>query len=110
MALCGEIVNFGGLGVLGDADEIGRISHIAVVQHEPRIFFVRVLIEMIDAIGVERRGAALDAVDAIALAEQEFGEISAILASGAGYKSYFVRHDLFLFKYLAMFDYSGRFY
>jgi hypothetical protein len=90
MALGGEIVNLGGLGFLNDPNEICRIGHVAIVQHEPNILFVRIMIKMINTLRIERRGAALDAVDAIALAEQEFGKIAAVLASGAGYESYFV--------------------
>jgi len=55
-----------------------------VVQDEATPFFVRILIEMIDAVGVEQRGAALDAVDFVALAQQELGEVGAVLASDAG--------------------------
>ena len=80
MALRGEIVDLVRLGLLDDADQVGRIGHVAVVQEEPRALLVRVLVEMIDALGVERRGAALDAVDHIALGQQELGEIGAVLA------------------------------
>ena len=55
-----------------------------MVQDEATPFFVRILIEMIDAVGVEQRGAALDAVDFVALAQQELGEVGAVLASDAG--------------------------
>ena len=45
---------------------------------------VRILIEMIDPVGVEGRGPPLDAVNDVALVEQEFGEIGAVLAGDAG--------------------------
>ena len=45
---------------------------------------MRVLIQMVDAFGVEQRGAAFDAVDGVAFLEQEFGEIGAVLAGDAG--------------------------
>jgi hypothetical protein len=44
MALGREIVNFVGLRVLHDADEICRIRHVAVVQNEAQPSFVRILI------------------------------------------------------------------
>ena len=50
--------------------------------------FVRILVEMVDAVGVERGGAALDAVDLIALGEQELRQVGAILASDAGNKGF----------------------
>jgi hypothetical protein len=45
---------------------------------------VRVLVQVVDAVGVEERGAALDAVDFVALAQQEFGKVGAVLAGDAG--------------------------
>src|SRR6516165_3143639 len=54
MALGGEIVDLSWLGFLNDANEIRCIGHIAIVQHEPYIPFVRVLVEMINALGIER--------------------------------------------------------
>ena len=84
MALGGEIVDLVGLGLLDDADQVGRVGHVAVMQDEARIGLVRVLIEMLDAAGVERRRAALDAVDHVALGQQQFGKIGAVLAGDAG--------------------------
>src|SRR5947209_9240743 len=39
---------------------------------------------MVDPVGVEQRGPALDAMDGVALAEQEFGQVGAILAGDTG--------------------------
>ena len=44
---------------------------------------VRVLVKMIDAVGIEERGAALDAVDEVALRKQELGKVCTILAGDA---------------------------
>jgi hypothetical protein len=46
--------------------------------------FVRVAVQVVDAVGVEERRAALDAVHLVALVEQELGEIGAVLAGDAG--------------------------
>ncbi len=59
------------------------------MQDEARVVLVRVLIEMLDAAGVERRRAPFDAMHAIALGQQEFGEISAVPAGDAGDQSRF---------------------
>jgi hypothetical protein len=40
---------------------------------------------VVDTIGIEKRGPAFDAVDDIALFQQEFSEIGAVLT---GYSSY----------------------
>jgi len=53
---------------------------------------VELVIEMIDALGVERGRAALDAVHLVALGEQKLGEIGAILAGDARDQCAFVFH------------------
>ena len=53
MRLRREIVDLVRLGFLHDADDVGRISHIAVVQMEGNTLLVRIMDEMIDALGVE---------------------------------------------------------
>ena len=63
MALRGEIVDLVGLDLLDDADQVGGVGHVAVMQMEAAPALVRVLVEMIDALGVEGRRPALDAVD-----------------------------------------------
>ena len=67
VALRGEVVDLVGLHLLHDADQVGGVGQVAVVQEQLRAGLVRVLVEMVDAVGVERGGAALDAVDLVAL-------------------------------------------
>ena len=69
-----------------------RIGQVAVVQDEARGLLVRILVQVIDAVGVEERGAALDAVHLVALVEQELGEIGAVLAGDAGDQSNLTVH------------------
>ena len=49
MALGGEIVDLVGLRLLHDADQVGRVGQVAVVQEEAGVGVVRVLVEVIDA-------------------------------------------------------------
>ena len=84
MTLGGEVVDFVGLHLLDDADEAGRIGEVAVVQDEAAALFMRVLVQVVNAVGVEQRGAPLDAVHFVALAQQKFGEVGAVLAGDAG--------------------------
>ena len=74
MALRGEVVDFVGLNFLNDANEAGAIGQVAVVEEESDAFVVTVLVEVIDAVGIEQAGAALDAVDEVAFFDQELGE------------------------------------
>jgi len=62
-----------------------------VVQDEFAAGLVRVLVEVVDAVGVEQRTAALDAVDFVAFVEQEFSQIGAVLAGNAGDEGFFLR-------------------
>jgi GDP-mannose 4,6 dehydratase len=84
VALRREIIDFGRLRFLNQADEIGGISHVAVVHEELRAPLMRVDIEMIDALGIERRQAALHTMEGIAFRQQQFGEIGAVLAGDNG--------------------------
>jgi hypothetical protein len=49
------------------------------MQHEVAFGLMRVLIEMVDALGIKRGGAPLQAVNFVSLGEQEFRQIGAIL-------------------------------
>jgi hypothetical protein len=84
VALRGEVVDLVGLHLLDDAHQARAVGHVAVVQDEFSVLLVRILVEMVDAVGVEQRGAALDAVHVVALVEQELGEVGAVLAGDAG--------------------------
>jgi hypothetical protein len=53
VTLGGEIVDFGWLGVLNDTNEIRRVRHVAIMEREARVPLMRILIEMINAIGIE---------------------------------------------------------
>src|ERR1700733_8189631 len=53
MALRRQIIDFRRLGFLDDSNEVRRVGEIAVMEEEPNVFAVPVLIEMIDALGVE---------------------------------------------------------
>jgi hypothetical protein len=84
VALRGEVVNLVGLHLLDDAHQARAVGHVAVVQRETTVLLVRILVEVIDAVGIEQRGATLDAMHLVALVEQELGEIGTVLAGHAG--------------------------
>jgi hypothetical protein len=65
-------------------DQAGGIRHIAVVEQQTALFLVGILVEMVDAIGVQQGSAALDAMHFIPLFEQELSEIGTILTGDAG--------------------------
>ena len=89
MRLGGEIVDFVRLGLLNDPDQIGGVGQIAVVKDEAGVFGLRIFVKMLDPLGVEARGTALDPVDDVTSVEQELSEIGAVLTGHAGDQGYF---------------------
>lgn len=84
MGLGGEVVDLVWLHLLDDADQAGGVGQVAVVEDEAAILDVRVLVQVVDAVGVEEAAAALDAVHLVAFFEQQFGQIGAVLPGYAG--------------------------
>jgi hypothetical protein len=50
---------------------------------------MRVLVDVVDAVGVERRRPADQAVHLVALAQQQLGEVAAILTGDTGDDGFF---------------------
>ena len=54
------------------------------MEEERRVGLVRIAVEMVDPAGVEGAGAPDQAVDLVALRQQELGQVGAVLAGDAG--------------------------
>ena len=67
MALGAEVVDLVRLNFLNDANQVASVGQIAVVQLEVSVVNVRVLVDVVYALGVEQRSTAFDAMDDIAL-------------------------------------------
>jgi len=83
VALGAEVIDLVRLHLAQDAGEIGGVGEVAVVQAESGVIAMWIDIEVIHPLGVEGRGAALDAVDLVAFVQQELGEIGTVLAGDA---------------------------
>lgn len=59
------------------------------MQFEARVGNVRVLVDVVNPLGVEQRGTALDAVDFVALFQQKLCKVGAVLAGDAGDECFF---------------------
>jgi hypothetical protein len=79
-----QVVDLVGLHLLHDADQVGAVGEVAEMQLEALVVDMRVLVEVVDAVGVEQRRTALDTVDFVAFAQQQFGEVGAVLSGDAG--------------------------
>ena len=67
MALGAKVVDFIWLCFLHDANQVACIRQVAVVQLEVGVVNVRVLVDVVYALGVEQRSTAFDAMDDVAL-------------------------------------------
>jgi hypothetical protein len=67
VGLGGQVVDLVGLDLLDDAHQAGGVGQVTVVQGEGPVVDVRVLVQVVDAVGVEQAAAALDAVHFVAL-------------------------------------------
>jgi len=83
------MVDLIGFDLLEKVGELAGDGEVAVVEVDPRLGVVEVPVEVIDTIGVEGAGPADKAVDLIALREQKFGQVGAVLAGDAGDECFF---------------------
>lgn len=83
MTLSCEVIDLIGLDLLDDADERAGVGHISVVEVQSstalHITYPFFEIEVLNALGIEGGGAANDAMDFVALLDEEFGEEGAVL-------------------------------
>ena len=79
----GQVVDLVRLHLLDDAHQAGGIGQVAVVERELAVVDMRILVQVVDAVGVEQAAAALDAVHLVAFLEQQLGQIGTILACHA---------------------------
>lgn len=106
MALRAQVVDLVGLHLLQDAGEVAGIRQVAVVQHEVLVIDMGIFVDMVDPLGIEKGGAALDAVNFVALFEQKLCQVGTVLAGDAGDECFF--HNSFNYLRLVLnFSYSS---
>ena len=66
------------------------------MQLELNVRVVRIPIDVVNTMGVERRRATNDSMDRIALGQQEFGQVATVLSSDAGNQCRWLAHALVL--------------
>ncbi len=84
MALGAQIVDLVRLQLVEEFHKRHGISEISVVKEKPGLVKMRVSIDVVDAPGIEGRGAADDAMDFVAFAEKQLRQIGAVLSCNAG--------------------------
>ena len=83
MTLSSQVIYFVRLGFLHDADEVRCIGKVSVMQMKLYILIVGILIQMVDAFGIEQRTSPFDSMDDLSLVQEIFRQICAILAGNA---------------------------
>lgn len=88
MTLCSQIIYLIRLDLGNDANQAGRVRHIAPMEiHKTLLFHVAdpfVKVQVLDAPRIERGTAAKDAMDFVAFLDEEFGEEGAVLTGDTG--------------------------
>src|SRR5690606_4518969 len=84
-----QIIVFKRLHFLHNTEEVVGGGEVPVVELEEEILFVRVLVEVVYPVSIKEGAAAVDAVHLVVLAEEEVGEVGAVLAGDAGDESCF---------------------
>jgi hypothetical protein len=77
------------LNAIKKLDKVRRIGDVAVVEEQSHAVDVRVVVEVIDPFGIERRGAPDYAVDLVSFAQQKLGKVRTILPGDPGNKRLF---------------------
>jgi hypothetical protein len=63
------------------------------MQNKFRVRYMRIFVQMVDAVSIEQRRSAFDAVDGITFAEQQLAKVGTVLSSYARNEGYFIlRH------------------
>ncbi len=84
MALSAEIIDLVGFQLVKEPRQRAAVVEVREMKKHPCAAGVEILVDVVDAVGVEARRAALQSVDLIPLGEEELGQIRPVLAGDAG--------------------------
>jgi hypothetical protein len=87
MALCRQVIDLVGLHLLQDPGQAAAIGQIAVMENEVPILHMWILVQVVNAIGIEQRRTPLDAVHLVTLLQEELSQIGSILPGHTSNKS-----------------------
>jgi hypothetical protein len=71
-------------GRLDNAPQASRISKISVMQEEPHIRLVAILVQVVNTVRIETRGTPNDPMNYVSLSKKELGKVGTVLASNPG--------------------------
>src|SRR3546814_16425878 len=76
-----QVVNLVRLCFLDDAYEVRAVCHVAIMQLEPYVLIVWILIKVVNAVRIDEGRTAFNTVNNIHFFEEQFCEVSAVLRS-----------------------------
>lgn len=84
VTLSPEIIDFVRPDLLQNVSKRRPVGQVAVVERELEAPFMRIAVEIVDPVSVEKTGPAYDPVNLVAFVQEKIDEIRSILASHAG--------------------------
>jgi hypothetical protein len=93
VGLGAEVIDFVRLYFLDQAGQVGRVAEVAVVQEHVRRRHMRILVDVVDPLRIERGGATLDAVNFVPFFQQQFRQVRAVLTRDTGDERAFLFHS-----------------
>ena len=90
MALGSQIVDFIGLDFFQDAIQVTAVREVPVMQDHLQIFFMWILIQVVNPAGVKTAGPPDNAVHLVTFPDEQLSKVGPILSCDAGYKCDFI--------------------
>jgi hypothetical protein len=87
--LGGQVVDLVWLYLLENTDEIGGVGEIPIMKDHISVLLVRILIEVVDPIGIEKGRPALDAMDLVVFFQEQFSKVGPILSGDSRDECFF---------------------
>ena len=84
MALRSEVVYLVGVHLIQQRGQRTPVRQVGIVEEEASAGLVKVPIDVVEPVGVQAGGAALQAVDLVTLGKEELREVGAVLAGATG--------------------------
>jgi hypothetical protein len=85
VALGCQIVDFVGLYLLENSDQVGGVCQISIVKDEISVFFMGILVEVVYSVCIKEGGPSFDSVDFISFLEKELCKVCPVLAGDSCY-------------------------
>jgi hypothetical protein len=83
VTLGAQVVDLGRLNIVNEICHLSRHREISIMKMKPDLRSMRVMVDMINAIGVESAGTADKPVNLVAFVQKKLSQVTAILACNA---------------------------